>query len=105
MLYPKGAARRSCYYVNSGDETKFGRSTILARNLSTKQNWALWDSLHLKDGVLYRRWESDDRTSFRWQLTLLKSKIPEVLRETRDSASGGHFGVMKSLSKTRERFH
>ncbi|GBM44348.1 hypothetical protein AVEN_20385-1 [Araneus ventricosus] len=41
----------------------------------TKRYWALWDSLHLKDGVLYR------------------------------NASGGHFGVMKTLSKTRERFY
>ncbi|GBN71661.1 hypothetical protein AVEN_60420-1 [Araneus ventricosus] len=37
--------------------------------------------------------------------TLPKSRIPEVLRETHDSASGGHFGVMKTLSKTRERFY
>ncbi|GBM46593.1 hypothetical protein AVEN_95591-1 [Araneus ventricosus] len=57
------------------------------------------------DGVLYRRWESDDGESCRWQLILPKSRILEVLRETHDSASGGHFGVMKTLSKTRERFY
>ncbi|GBN25219.1 hypothetical protein AVEN_211696-1, partial [Araneus ventricosus] len=43
--------------------------------------------------------------SCRWQLILPKSRIQEVLRETHDSASGGHFGVMKTLSKTRERFY
>ncbi|GBN46994.1 Transposon Ty3-G Gag-Pol polyprotein [Araneus ventricosus] len=72
---------------------------------ATKRYWALWDSLHLKDGVLYRKWESDDGSSCRWQLILPKSRIQEVLRETHDSASGGHFGVMKTLSKTRERFY
>ncbi|GBM13960.1 hypothetical protein AVEN_152386-1 [Araneus ventricosus] len=71
----------------------------------TKRYWAVWDSLHLKDGVLYRKWESDGGSSCRWQLILLKSRIPEVLRETHDSASGRHFGVMKILSKTRERFY
>ncbi|GBM48877.1 Retrovirus-related Pol polyprotein from transposon 297 [Araneus ventricosus] len=78
---------------------------IVPESPATKRYWALWDSLHLKDGVLYRRWESDDGRSCRWQLILPKSRIPEVLRETHDSASGGHFGVMKTLSKTRERFY
>ncbi|GFW46349.1 uncharacterized protein TNCV_4810371 [Trichonephila clavipes] len=26
---------------------------------TTKRYWALWDSLHLRNGVLYRKWESD----------------------------------------------
>ncbi|GBM84332.1 hypothetical protein AVEN_99912-1 [Araneus ventricosus] len=33
---------------------------------ATKRYWALCDSLHLKDGVLYRRWDSDDGSSYRW---------------------------------------
>ncbi|GBM94250.1 Transposon Ty3-I Gag-Pol polyprotein, partial [Araneus ventricosus] len=78
---------------------------IAPESPATKRYWALWDSLHLKDGVLYCKWESDDGNSCRWQLILPKSRIPEVLRETHDSASGGHFGVMKTLSKTRERFY
>ncbi|GBM48620.1 Transposon Ty3-I Gag-Pol polyprotein [Araneus ventricosus] len=78
---------------------------IAPESPATKRYWALWDSLHLKDGVLYRRWESDDGRSCRWQQILPKSRIPEVLRETHDSASGGHFGVMKTLSKTREQFY
>ncbi|KAF8789953.1 Gypsy retrotransposon integrase-like protein 1 [Argiope bruennichi] len=57
------------------------------------------------DNVLYRKWESDGVTSYRWQLILPKSRIPEVLRETHDSPSRGHFGVMKTMSKTRERFY
>ncbi|GBO39193.1 hypothetical protein AVEN_80366-1 [Araneus ventricosus] len=38
-------------------------------------------------------------------MLLPKSRIQEFLKETHDSASGGHFGVMKTLSKTRERFY
>ncbi|GBM53776.1 Retrovirus-related Pol polyprotein from transposon 297 [Araneus ventricosus] len=78
---------------------------IAPESAATKRYCALWDSLHLKDGVLYRRWESDDGSSCRWQLILPKNRIPEFLRETHDSAGGGHFGVMKILSKTRERFY
>ncbi|GBL93495.1 hypothetical protein AVEN_266064-1 [Araneus ventricosus] len=71
-------------------------------NSATKRYWALWDSLHLKDGVLYRKWASDDGRSCRCDLILPKSRIKEVLRETHDSASRGHFEVMKTLSKTRD---
>ncbi|GBL80450.1 Transposon Ty3-G Gag-Pol polyprotein [Araneus ventricosus] len=88
--------------LNSADRPSW--QEIALENPATKRYWALLDSLHLKDGVLYRRWESDDGSSCRWQLILSKSRILEVLRETHDSASGGHFGVMKTLSKTRKRF-
>ncbi|GBL63530.1 Transposon Ty3-I Gag-Pol polyprotein [Araneus ventricosus] len=89
--------------LNSADRPSW--QEIAPESPATKRYWALWDSLHLKDGVLYRRWESDNGSSCRWQLILPKSRIPEVLRETHGSASGGHFGVMKTLSKTRERFY
>ncbi|GBN20332.1 hypothetical protein AVEN_131314-1 [Araneus ventricosus] len=78
---------------------------IAPESPATKRFSALWDSLHLKNGVLYRKWKSDNGSSCRWLLILPKSIIQEVLRETHDSASGGHFGVMKTLSKTRERFY
>ncbi|GBN75169.1 Retrovirus-related Pol polyprotein from transposon 297 [Araneus ventricosus] len=89
--------------LNSEDRPSW--EEIAPESPATKRYWALWDSLHLKDGVLYRKWECDDGSSCRWQLILSKSRIQEVLRETHDSASGGHFGVMKTLSKTRERFY
>ncbi|GFU17507.1 integrase_H2C2 domain-containing protein [Trichonephila clavipes] len=33
---------------------------------TTKRYWALWNSLHLRKGILYRKWESDDGKKFRW---------------------------------------
>ncbi|GBO31173.1 hypothetical protein AVEN_185751-1 [Araneus ventricosus] len=36
---------------------------IVLESSATKQYCALWDSLHLKDGVLYRKWESDGGNS------------------------------------------
>ncbi|GFX60242.1 retrovirus-related Pol polyprotein from transposon 412 [Trichonephila clavipes] len=72
--------------------------------LSTKCHWALWDSLRLKNRVLYRKWESDDGKSFRWQLILPKTRISTVLKELHGSPTGGHFGVMKTLQKVHERF-
>ncbi|GFX51119.1 retrovirus-related Pol polyprotein from transposon 297 [Trichonephila clavipes] len=72
---------------------------------TTKRYWALWDSLHLRNGVLYRKWESDDGKTFRWQLILPKTRVSTALKELHGSPTGGHFGVMKTLQKVRERFY
>ncbi|GFV67985.1 hypothetical protein TNCV_1872671 [Trichonephila clavipes] len=77
---------------------------ISAYSPTTKQYWALWNSLHLRNGVLYRKFESEDGKTFRWQLVLPRSRIPEVLKELHGSPTGGHFGVMKTLYRVRERF-
>ncbi|GFW94050.1 retrovirus-related Pol polyprotein from transposon 17.6 [Trichonephila clavipes] len=72
---------------------------------TTKRYWALWDSFHLRNGVLYRKWESDERKIFRWQLILPKTRVSTVLKELHASPTGGHFGVMKTLQKVRESFY
>ncbi|GFX74183.1 retrovirus-related Pol polyprotein from transposon 412 [Trichonephila clavipes] len=77
---------------------------ISAYSPTTKQYWALWNSLHLRNGVLYRKFKSEDGKTFRWQLVLPRSRIPEVLKELHGSPTGGHFGVMKTLHRVRERF-
>ncbi|GBM55280.1 hypothetical protein AVEN_272350-1 [Araneus ventricosus] len=78
---------------------------IARESPATKRYWALWNSLYLKDDVLYRKWESNDGCFYRRQLILPNCRIQEVLRETRDNTSGRHFGVMKTLRETRERFY
>ncbi|GFX63746.1 hypothetical protein TNCV_215461 [Trichonephila clavipes] len=72
---------------------------------TTKHYWALCDSLHLRNGVLYRKWESDDGKTFRWQLILPKTRVSTVHKEMHGSPTGSHFGVMKILQKVRERFY
>ncbi|GBM03364.1 hypothetical protein AVEN_256908-1 [Araneus ventricosus] len=62
--------------LNSADRPSW--QEIAPESPATKRYWVLSDSLHLKDGALYHRWESDDGSSCRWQLFLAKSRIPEV---------------------------
>ncbi|GBM92540.1 Retrovirus-related Pol polyprotein from transposon 297, partial [Araneus ventricosus] len=68
-------AIRPILELNSEDRPSW--QEIAPESPATKRYWALWDSLHLKDGVLYRKWESDDGSSCRWQLILPKSRIQE----------------------------
>ncbi|GFV50399.1 retrovirus-related Pol polyprotein from transposon 412 [Trichonephila clavipes] len=72
---------------------------------TTKCYWALWNSLQLRNGVLYRKWESDDGKTSRWQLILPKTRVSTVLKELHGSPIGGHFGVMKTLQKVHELFY
>ncbi|GFT03904.1 retrovirus-related Pol polyprotein from transposon 412 [Trichonephila clavipes] len=65
---------------------------ISAYSPTTKQYWALWNSLHLRNGVLYRKFESEDGKTFRWQLVLPRSRIPEVLKELHGSPTGARKG-------------
>ncbi|GBM38864.1 Retrovirus-related Pol polyprotein from transposon 297 [Araneus ventricosus] len=49
--------------LNSEDRPS--RQEIALECPATKRYWTLWDSLHLKDGVLYRKWGIDDGSSCR----------------------------------------
>ncbi|GBM07744.1 hypothetical protein AVEN_51165-1 [Araneus ventricosus] len=84
--------------LNSADRPSW--QEIARESPATKQYWAVWNSLYLKDGVLYHKWESNDGGFHRRQLILPNCRIQEVLRETHDNTSGRHFGVMKTLCKT-----
>ncbi|GFW23497.1 retrovirus-related Pol polyprotein from transposon 412 [Trichonephila clavipes] len=99
-----GRTGRVRKFKESSDE-KPSWQDIAPFHPTTKRYWALWDSLHLRNGVLYRKWESDDGKTFRWQLILPKTRVSTVLKELHGSPTGGHFGGMKTLQKVRERFY
>ncbi|GBM54929.1 hypothetical protein AVEN_77833-1 [Araneus ventricosus] len=61
---------------------RLSRQEITQENTTTKRYWALLDSLHLRDGVLFCKWENDEVSSCRWQLIIPTSRIQEVLQET-----------------------
>ncbi|GFU01032.1 retrovirus-related Pol polyprotein from transposon 412 [Trichonephila clavipes] len=91
-------------FKESSDE-KPSWKDIAPFHSTTKRYWALWDSLHLRNGVLYRKWESDNGKILKWQLILPKTRVSTALKELHGSPTGGHFGVMKTLQKVRERFY
>ncbi|GFU62527.1 retrovirus-related Pol polyprotein from transposon 17.6 [Trichonephila clavipes] len=91
-------------FKESSDEKRSWQE-IAPFHPTTKRYWTLWDSLHLKNGLLYRTWESDDEKTFRWQLIHPKTRISTVLKEPHGSPTGGHFGVMKTVQKVRECFY
>ncbi|UYV64103.1 OVOL1 [Cordylochernes scorpioides] len=77
---------------------------VASHSPKTKSLWRLWNSLTLRDGVLYRKWESEDGKHESWKLVLPRSHVPLALQEMHSSPTGDHFGIRKTLAKVRERF-
>ncbi|XP_055950844.1 uncharacterized protein K02A2.6-like [Argiope bruennichi] len=90
-----GQERFIAYFKSTGGKPSW--QDIVPFHPTMKRYWALWDSLHLRNGVLYRKWESDDGKAFRWQLILPKTRVSTVLKELHGSPTGGHFGPGKHI--------
>ena len=66
----------------------------------------LWYLLYVRDEILYKKWESNNGCSIKWQLVLLKKPwILDILRELYSCLTGSHFEVMKVPQKVKECFH
>ena len=72
---------------------------------ATRALFQQWMQLQLKEGILYRQFESQDGSSSRLQLIVPKSLREEVLRQLHEGPVGGHFGEDKTLHRLRERFY
>lgn len=90
------------WLVNS---TKPEWSEISKYGPGVKFYWTRLESFDIKDGVLYRKWESDDGSTISWLIVLPEIFKDLVLKHLHDSAmGGGHLGVKKTLSKVRQRY-
>ena len=78
---------------------------IASREASTKIYWSYWDSLELRNDILYKRWEVPNLKDSVAQLVVPKSRIQQILKQAHDSPSREHFGINKTLEKIRKRFY
>jgi len=70
-----------------------------------KAYWAQWKSLSLKDGILYRIWESVNGNTKKELLVAARSMVPEILKEYHNNVSGGHCGSRKTLEEIKARYY
>ena len=91
-------------WKEAGD-TKLTWQTAAPYSETTKAYWMQWESLELKDGVLYRLWETPAGDKVVKQLILPKKLRPSVLKQLHCSPTAGHLRVNKTLGRIRERFY
>ena len=80
-------------------------SMVSAEGKRLKCLWAQWDRLHLKQDVLYRRWETPDGLQIKWQLVLPNHMVKEVMPYLHDAPTSAHLGVNRTLASIRSRFY
>jgi len=78
---------------------------VVSEDSSARIYWTLWDSLLIKEGVLYKNWEATNFKKSVLQIIVPKQRIKQILEIAHDSSSGGHFGINKTLDKIRRRFY
>ena len=70
---------------------------------ATREIWAQWELLELREGVLYLR--SPERgPSAKSRMVLPQKLVKESLMEIHDGLTGAHLGRMKTLKKMKTRF-
>ena len=92
------------------DALRSGRSKpkwqeISALSPATKVYLGEWERLHLRDGTLYRRWESKDGKQVIWQTILPECCRQHAMDELHNAKTAGHLGYKKTLGKMRDRFY
>lgn len=77
---------------------------VSSSSVGVKTYWDQWESLRLHDGKLYRFLDTEGATTQCQQLIAPQQFGKAILMQLHNSPTGGHFGVLKTLSKVRERF-
>ena len=77
-------------------------NTVAKYGAATKVLWRMWDRLVVQDGVLYRKWESDDGNTSTLQLIVPKSRQKELVKGFHDY---GHFGSQRTYQLISGKFY
>jgi hypothetical protein len=70
-----------------------------------KKHYGMWDMLAVKEGVLAKRWETEDGRQIKWLVVLPRTLREQVLDELHASRSAGHLGRNKMKPKVVERYY
>lgn len=81
------------------------RQEIMAFGPEVKAYHSQWATLTLRDGLLYRQWQTPDGEATLLQLLVPRSLRHQVLQLVHGSVGMGHFGVPKTLRRLRSRFY
>ena len=87
------------------DDEKPRWSEISHLSSATKTYWVNWSLLEVRDGILMRKWESDDGKEITWKIVLPHSLRSMVMEELHGSNTAGHLGVNKMLHKLQRRYY
>ena len=71
----------------------------------SKVYFSQWNRLKIRDGVLCRKWESEDGKFYRWQIILPRVLQKMVLQQLHSSNTSAHLGIAKTSHKISQRYY
>ena len=89
-------------WIERGEKPEW--SEIARQGSEVKYYWQRLELLCVREGVMYRRWESDDGKEIKFLMVVPRSLRRFVLSQLHDSTAGAHLGMGKTLGKIRDRF-
>ena len=81
------------------------KGTLQGRSPTTKRLFQLWNQLRVKDGLLWRMYESVDGNTITPQLIVPGRYRQQIVQELHSGALGGHLGADKTHGKLKECFY
>ena len=78
---------------------------ILGLSPEFKMYVSQWKQLEVRQGVLCRKWESDNGKQVEYKVVLPKKFRKIVLAELHESKTAGHLGVRKTKEKVQSRYY
>ena len=81
------------------------RDKIAAESPAVRSLWLQWSQLFVQNGVLFRKWTSEDSSLCYDQLVLPNILRKEVLQSMHSSVTAAHLGVHKTATKIKQNFY
>lgn len=78
---------------------------VACKSPATKNYWTQWDRLVLRNGILYRSFESHAGDRKLWQLVVPKKLQEHILEQAHGHRLSGHLMVRKTLSRVRSHYY
>ncbi|MCG7868952.1 MAG: DDE-type integrase/transposase/recombinase [Candidatus Thiodiazotropha taylori] len=78
---------------------------MVTKSPTCRHYWIIWDSLEVRDGILYKKFLKRDGTGSHTQLVVPLSLRKQVLHQTHDSLLSGHLGCKKTKQKILQKFY
>ena len=78
---------------------------VVPESIAVKHLFVQWEQLEVKQGVLYRRWESSTGDQKYLQYVVPKVQRDSILRQLHDAKTAGHLGIKKTEGRVQERFY
>ena len=74
-------------------------TNITAEDGEVKALWSQWESLEIRKGILYRKFQTEtkEEPSVIYQYVAPKRLCKEIMRHLHDHRTGGHLGITKTL--------